>query len=282
MRRRSFLGTACVLPLIMTKATVGSAFAQQAPLRMGIHPYNSTLALIGTHRPLVQYVEKILGRPIEFITAPNFDAYLASLLAGEYDLVIAPPHFAVLAQQKDHVALFQYKSRLEPLLAVLTNSPLQGPADFRGKKIAMADPTALIRLATLRWLETNGLRAGRDYMIVDAPTHGAAVAATAQGEVDAGLTTASGLAQIPVDVRAKVRTVGTGIKLPHLVTLVHRRIGEADITRLRAALSALPATPEGKEFFTRLPVQGYEPFTAEDARLMQPYIDLLTQTTGKR
>jgi phosphonate transport system substrate-binding protein len=280
MKRRSFLGAACVLPVTM--ATAGSAFAQQAPLRMGIHPYNSTLALIGTHRPLVRYVEKILGRPVEFITAPNFDAYLKALLAGEYDLVIAPPHFAVLARQKDHEVLYQYKSRLEPLLTVLTESPLRGPADFRGKKIAMADPTALIRLAAVKWLESNGLRAGRDYQIVDAPTHGTAVAATVQGEVDAGLTTTSGLAQIPPDVRAKVRTVRTGIKLPHLVTLAHRRVGDADIVRLRAALMALPATPEGEEFFTRMPVQGYEPFTAEDARAMQPYIDLLTQTAEKR
>ncbi|MDP1525270.1 MAG: phosphate/phosphite/phosphonate ABC transporter substrate-binding protein [Rhodocyclaceae bacterium] len=272
MSRRLFLRASLCAGLALARPL---ARAQDTPLRMGIHPYNSTLALIGTHRPLVQYLEKIVARPIEFITAPNFDAYLSALLAGEYDLVIAPPHFAAMAMQREYVALYQYKSRLEPLLTVRTASALQTARDFRGKKIAMADPTALIRLATVKWLEANHLQAGRDYQLVNAPTHGAAVAATVQGEVDAGLTTLSGLAQIPADLRQQVRAIRTGIQLPHLVTLAHRRVGETDITRLRAALMALPATAEGKDFFTRLPVQGYEPFTVDDVRAMQPYVDLL-------
>ena len=276
MSRRNFLRAAFASAI--TALAAGSAYAQPAPLRMGIHPYNSTLALIGTHRPLVQYVEKILSRPTEFVTAPDFDTYLANLLAGEYDLAIAPPHFAVLAIRQGYVPLYQYKSRLEPLLAVPLDSPLQAVADFRGKRIAMADRTALIRLVTIRWFDQHGLVAGRDYQIVERPTHGAAVAATVQGEVDAGLTTNSGLAQIPADVRSKVRAIATGIRLPHLVTLAHRRLGEADITRLRAALAVLPATPEGRDFFTRMPVQGYEEFTAADQRLMRPYIDLLMQS----
>lgn len=279
MSRRNFFRAALASAVVALAGRAALAH-KPSPLRMGIHPYNSTLALIGTHRPLVQYLEKIVSRPIEFVTAPDFDAYLASLLAGEYDLAIAPPHFAVLAIRQAYVPLYQYKSRLEPLLTVRSDSPLRTAADFHGKRIAMADRTALIRLATIRWFEQHGLVAGRDYQIVERPTHGAAVAATVQGEVDAGLTTVSGLAQIPADVRGKVRAIATGIRLPHLVTLAHRRVGEADITRLRAALATLPATPEGRDFFTRMPVEGYEEFTPADQRLMQPYIDLLTQLRG--
>jgi hypothetical protein len=47
-------------------------------------------------------------------------------------------------------------------------------------------------------------------------------------------------------------------------------------------LAALPVTPEGRDFFTRLPVQGYEPFTQADQLAMQPYIELLMKTSGKQ
>jgi phosphonate transport system substrate-binding protein len=261
---------AMALPLPAAAATPTSH------IRMGIHPYNSTLALLSTHRPLISWLQKLLGREIEFITASNFEAYLGSLLNAEYDLVIAPPHFAVLANRKaGYHPLYQYRTRLDPLLVVRNNSRIQSARDFRGTRIAMADPTSLIRLAIVLWFEEHQLIAGRDYQIVERPTHGASAAATALGEVDAGITTSSGLAQIPSDIRQQIRSVNTGIRLPHLVTLAHPRIGESAMNLLRQSLPDLIHSPEGEEFFRRMPVKGYETFTSSDIALMEPYLRLL-------
>lgn len=280
MLRRSFMRVA--LGSALGAVLSGLAQAQAMSLRMAVHPYNSTLALLSTHRPLTLYLGKALGREVEFFTAPDFDSYLNSLLAGEYDLAIAPPHFAVLAMQKGYVPLFNYRLSLEPVLAVRVDSSLREAEDFRGKQIAMADPTAFIRIVMIKWLEDHGLRAGRDYRIIEKKTHGAAVASVTLGEADAGLATMTTLRQVPADIREQLRPVSSGLKLPHVVTMAHRRLGEAEIARIRKALLAFPDAVEGREFFAQMGVGGYDALDAEDLRVLQPYVDYYLQMRRER
>jgi len=271
--RRNFLGLIGGLGLaLLPLARAQSPVRRAEPLKMGVHPYNSALALIATHRPLTDYLDKTLGRDVELFTAPDFDSYLKALLAGEYDLAICPPHFAAMAMEKGYVPLFHYKTRLEPIMAVRADSALRSVADFRGKRIAMADHTAFIRIVMVKWLEDQGLRAGYDYQVVEKPTHGAAIAAVSLGEADAGLGTATILRLVPADVRAQLRVMSFGLSFPHVVTMAHRRLGDAMLATLRAALLAFPATVGGKEFFGKMEVGGYDVMTADDLRVVQPYV----------
>ncbi len=251
------------------------AVAQDAqPLRIGVHPFASTLALISAHKPLQQYLSNELGRPVEFYTAPSFEKFVETLMAGGYDIAISPPHFAVLAMEAHYVPLVRYRSRLEPILAVPKSAHYSQAEDFRGKRIAMADRTAIIRIATVKWFADHGLQRGRDYEIVERPTHGAAVAAVAMGEADAGLITAEALRLVPADLQAEIKVVHTGEKLPHLFTLAHRRLGGTEIARLKKALLAFPATEQGARFMESKAYQGYEEIVPQDLRALQPYVDL--------
>lgn len=259
--------------LLATIAAVTPARAQQStPLRLAVHPYASTLALINTHRPLQQYLGDKLGRPVEFYTAPSFDGFIDTLMSGGYDIVISPPHFAVMAMEKHYVPLVRYKTMLEPLLLVRANSALKLPEDFRGKRIAMADRTAFIRLVTVKWLADHGLTAGRDYEIVERPTHGATIAATAAGEVDAGLATITALKQLPPDLQQQVRVIATGQRFPHLFTMAHERLGTQVVDRLRKLLLAFPETPDGRQFMEKSGFIGYEPIGDDDLRALAPYV----------
>jgi phosphonate transport system substrate-binding protein len=259
------------------------AFAQEAaPLRLAVHPFASTLTLINTHRPLQQYLTARLGQPVEFYTAPNFQSFIDTLLAGGYDIAISPPHFAVMAMEKYYLPLLHYQALLEPLLLVTTDSPLRRPEDFRGKRIAMADKTAIIRFVTVKWLADHGLQAGKDYQIIERPTHGASIAAAVAGEAEAGLATITALRQLPADLQQQVRVIGTGQRFPHLFTLAHRRLGEPLIGRLKAALLAFPETPEGREFMEKSGYLGYEPITDEEIRSMKPYVQMYRQLEGSR
>lgn len=250
---------------------------EPAPLRMAVHPYASTLALITTYRPLQQYLAKELGRPVEFYTAPSFDGFVDTLLAGGYDIVTSPPHFAVMASEKYYVPLLHFQTQLEPVLVVRANSKLNKAEDFRGKRIAMADRSAFIRLVTVKWLADHGLTAGRDYRIEERPNHGAAISAAAMGEVDAGLATVTALKQLPADLQQQVRVIGTGQRYPHLFTIVHRRLGEVEIDRIKRALLAFPDTPEGRQFMEKSGFKGYEEISADELRSLQPYVDLYRQ-----
>lgn len=259
------------------------AFAQdKPPLKMAVHPYASTLSLIATHQPLRQHIAAVLGRQVEFYTAANFDAFVTALMAGEYDIAISPPHFAVLAMERSYVPLMRYRMAIEPLLIVRTESPYWQAADFRGKTIAMADKSAFIRLAMIKWLADNGLKAGRDYKILERPTHSASVTAASMGEADAGLATLNAVMQMPLDVQQQMRSLSPGLRLPHLFTLAHRRLGEREVQRLRTALAAFQNLPEGREFMDKVGYLGYEEITRADIQQLAPYIELYRQMTGER
>jgi phosphonate transport system substrate-binding protein len=262
------------LVLVLGLHFFSPALAQDTrPVRLGIHPYASTLALISAHKPLQQYLGDELGRPVEFYTAPNFETFVDVLLAGGYDIAISPPHFAVLAMETHYVPLVRYRSKLEPVLAVRSDSNYRQATDFRGKRIAMADKSALIRIATVKWFADHGMEAGTDYQIVERPTHGATVAAAAMGEADAGLITVEALKLLPSDLQAQMRVVGTGERLPHLFTLANRRLGGDEITRIKRALLAFPGTERGRQFMDSKAFKGYEEVTAEDLRALKPYVD---------
>jgi phosphonate transport system substrate-binding protein len=282
MKRRSFFAILAV-PLM---GTLSRAFAQAAkpplePLRMAVHPYNSTLSLIRTFRPLMEFLSQALGREIEFFTAPTFDAYLTALLAGEYDFAIAPPHFAVLAMQKGYVPLVHYRSRLEPVLAVRKDGPIHEVTDLRGKRIAMADPASFIRIAVVKLLNDKGLRAGHDFTIVEKQTHGAAVAAVAIGEVDAGLATTNLMNQIPADMAKSLRSVSFGVRFPHIAFLGHSRLGEQLLASTKKALFEFQDSPAGQEFFKSLGLVGFEELSREDLQIMKPYADFYLRMQAK-
>lgn len=277
---RKFVGFLLCLGSLL--AVLPASGREPAPLRLAVHPYASTLALINTHRPLAEHLSASLGQKVEFYTAPNFEAFIDTLMSGGYDIAISPPHFAVMAMEKSYVPLVHYQSKLEPLLVVRADSPLRKPSDFRGKRIAMADKTAFIRIVAVKWLADNGLVAGRDYEIVERPSHGATVAATAAGEADAGLATDSALRQLPSDLQQKVRSINTGLRFPHLFTMAHRRLGDPLIARINSALLTFPETAEGRQFMERSGFLGYQKISDEEVRVMKPYVEMYRQMEERR
>lgn len=271
--RRIFLrqiGCLLAFPVVPTLAAEPDA----APLRLAVHPYASTLSLISTYRPLQQYLATVLGRGVEFYTAPNFDTFVDTLLGGGYDIAISPPHFAVMASEKMYTPILHFRTQLEPLLVVRNDSPLHKADDFRGRRIAMADRSAFIRLVTVKWLADHDLEVGRDYQIAERPNHGASIAAALAGEVDAGLATLTALKQLPADVQQQVRVISTGRRFPHLFTLVHRRLGETQAARIKQALLAFQDTVEGRQFMEATAFKGYEDISADELRSLVPYVEL--------
>lgn len=280
--RRRVLAAALAMLSLFASAPLSAAAGDPAPLRMAVHPYASTLTLINTFRPLQQYLAARLGRPVEFYTAASFDAFVDTLMSGGYDIAISPPHFAVMAMERNYAPLLHFRAGLEPVLAVPADSPARQPGDFRGKRIAMADRTAFIRLVAVKWLADAGLQAGRDYQLVERPSHGAAVGAVKAGEADAGLTTTTALKQLPAELQQQMRAVSTGLRFPHLFTMAHGRLGEPLIGQLRQALLDFPATEEGKGFMERTAFGGYEPITEDKIRQMVPYVELYRRLESGR
>ncbi|MBS1144731.1 MAG: ABC-type phosphate/phosphonate transport system, periplasmic component [Proteobacteria bacterium] len=276
MHRRQMLGWLGALPFSLWSSAEA---APARPLRLGIMPFNSTLALFKTHQPLRQHLQNELGRSIEFYTAPDYFTFLNSSLAGEYDILITGPHFGVMCLEA-YEALVRYKAVLQPVFVVRPNAGIQSLNDLRGKRIGLSSRLSISSIGGVKWLADQGMQMGRDYQLFERTTHGAAVAAVAVGELDAALTTHTPLRQVPEDVRAKVSILPIEVRVPHLMTLAHKRLGKVDIKRIREALLKFGLTAEGLSFFKETGYEGYAPITAEDVQSLQPYVSLTRTLLG--
>jgi phosphonate transport system substrate-binding protein len=264
--------------IILLAATLANA--QQSALRLGIMPFNSTLALIKTHQPLRLHLEAALKRPVEIYTSADYAAFHRDSLAGAFDLLLTGPHFGVMCIDHGYTALFHYKTSLKPIFVVGKEAGITGVDKLKGKRIGLSNRLSVSSIVGLRWLGEHGLQAGRDFEVLEKTTHGAAIAAVAVGDLDAALTTFTPLKQVPPDVRAKVSELPTTVQVPHLMTLAHNRLGPAQVEQVRAALQAFPATPEGQAFFRDTGYQGYDPVGTADLKALQPYVPIVKQMMG--
>lgn len=274
------LGFRLFLVLLLASQGVLAWATEGAPLRLGIMPFNSTLALIKTHQPLRTHLERSLGRPVEIFTAVDYAAFHRDSLAGQFDLLITGPHFGVMCMERDYTPLFHYKASLTPLFVVRADSGIRDPIQLRGKKVGLSNRLSVSSIVGLQWLEERGLKAGQDFDVVEKTTHGAAIAAVAVGDLDAALTTHTPLKQVPADVRALVRDIPGNVKVPHLMTLVHNRLGAPMVEKIRESLRSFTTTPEGQAFFRDTGYQGYDTVVPADVKALQPYVPIVRRLMG--
>lgn len=268
---RSLMGSLCFL--LFTWSAIAGAEALP-PLKLGIMPFNSTLALIKTHQPLAHYLEARLGRPVVIYTSADYLSFLNELLDGQFDIAIAGPHFGSMAQERGAVLLFRYQADLQPVFVVQNDSNIKRLEDLRGKRIGLSSPLSISSIGGVKWLQDHGLKSGTDYQIFPRSTHGAAIAAVSVGDLDAALTTHTPLKQIPEDVRTKIRVLPLDIHVPHLMTLANAKLGEKEIARIRLALRNFGSTREGQNFFKETGYQAYAEVTPADIKSIKPFVDL--------
>jgi ABC-type phosphate/phosphonate transport system substrate-binding protein len=85
MFKRSFGLLAFLCGLMMA----GHAYAQ---LSFGVPPQKNMRSALVTYSPLVDYLARVTGQPVNMSVATGWFEYQAAIKAGSYDLLIAEPH----------------------------------------------------------------------------------------------------------------------------------------------------------------------------------------------
>jgi phosphonate transport system substrate-binding protein len=243
-------------------------------LQVGLLPISTTRTLIGNYQPLRAYLEQELKRPVELVSAPNFRAFHASTIKGDYDLVVTAAHFGRIAEtDAEYVPLARYKAPHRTLLLVAKDQPLKSIQDLRGKVVAGIDPTALAVNETVLWLRKQGLRAGSDYTLLETPTPISAAYSVQNHQSALAISSPQGMKQMPENVRESVEIFASLPELPSLMWMAHPRMA-AEVPKLKAALLGFTTqSQEGALFFEATGYMGMRAVTQDETKAMDALAD---------
>lgn len=237
--------------LMLAAGLAGPAASSPAELVLGLLPNVSTALLATQYEPLRRHLEG-LGTSVRLALPSSFRGFARSLLAGEYDLAVAAPHFARVAQlDAGLVPLAMFEPRIGALLVVAAGSALTSAAGLRDRQLSFANPGSLVAIAGLRWLAAQGLEAGRDFEVQPARTDFGVGRLLLTGAADAAILSAGELRALPADELARLRVLETFQRLPNFIVVAHPRLGAAQLAQLRTRLLALAADPERGAAFAR-------------------------------
>lgn len=239
------------------------------PLMLGIVPYLSTRNLLATHQPLARSLEASLQQPVQIQTAPDYETFIKRIAAGEYDLAIAPPHYArLVVRDYGYQALLVHKA---PIRGVLVTTKQHAPGsieDLRGKRIAIADRSALLVILGASALSDLGLREERDYQFIEAPSHSSALHSALSGKTAAALVTQTALLLAPSELQQEAMIWRELALIPGQFYVAHNRLSDARRLAIKAALLAFERSPEGRAFFEKTQTVGFREPSAADTALL--------------
>lgn len=242
--------------------------ASDATLRVGVLPTLSAKVLLTNYQPLRVYLQRVLNRPVELISSPNFQRFHRDTLAGDFDLLVTAPHLARLAQTE---AGFQpvatYLAANRPVLITSKSRPVQKIDELRGRSLAIFDPLGLIVIQAQQWIEDRGLQQGRDYRAVLFPSHNSVGFSVQKGESLIGVTSPAGLKQLSAEILGQVQVFAELPQVPSLIWIVHPRM-KPEAERFQTALLRFVETSEGTQFYSGNAYKGMRVVTTEELRLL--------------
>lgn len=250
------------------------------PLKVLLLPYTNTMALMKLNQPIRQALETHLGIPVILFTSANFEAHFDDIRHGNFDVAITGPHFGAWAVMHGHRPLLRYRPSLSPLLAVRKDGGITRPEQLRGKVVALSDALSSSSLGGQRWLAELGLSGGKDYQIMNSPSHTTAIMAVALGQADAAITTHTPIKQAAPEIAEQLRLVVSPFAMPHLFTIANQSLPADQAEKIKAALQAFQNSESGQSFMTSTGYLGYVELTPADVEAMRPVVSMLLTVTG--
>lgn len=256
--------------------------AQEKPLVVGLLPTLSPRVLITNYQPLRIYLEKQLKRPVEMVTATDFEAFHKSTMTGEFDVVVTAAHLSRFAQtEAGYIPLAAYQASNHAMLVSPKANPVQSIEQLRGHKLATLDRYALISMQTRVWLEKQGLVENRDYQLLETSSHNSAVYSVLSGESKLAIIAPGGYKMMPASMQDSIVTLVKLPPIPMVMWIAHPRMRD-EAPALRASLLAFSTQlAEGKQFFEATGFQGMREISTQEMKALDQYLPYLKQHLGR-
>ena len=245
-----------------------------ATFSIGVAPHTSARVIVEMYQPLRRNLEKALGRPVDIVTAGDFNEYARRGMDQRYDLAITTGHQAQLfASDAGYLPLLTYQADFKAVVLVAVGSPVREPRDLDGSTVIGLSTASLVTIWGEHWLQRNNV-ANIKMRYVSASD--SAVQLVLNGEGSAGMTSLANFHNLQPAVRARLRILDESLPLAGRVYLLNKRHA-AIKDRVDAALWSFAETPEAKQYFDRYKLEGYRKLAAKELTEMAPYANEVRQ-----
>lgn len=255
--------------LLLLPAGTGLA----AAFIVGVPPIHSMRTLAERFEPLRAHLEAGLGQPVYLESATNFAEYQTRALRGDFDLTITPSHFARLAEKERRFQpIVQFQPDHDALLIYCVDHPLTHVSLLKNQQLAVIDRLAVTVMASLQYLDGQGLESGRDYSVVEYRNHVGVAQALVSGAAQAGVTTTQGFKQMPEALRSRLKVSAHIADIPAFVMLAKPQASRAEVARLEGYLLAFARGKAGQAFLQSVAYTALRPAAEESLKRVDAYL----------
>jgi len=240
----------------------------QDVLMLGVAPHTSARVILEMYQPLRLYLEKVLGMPVEVVTAPDFTQFARRALHQDYDIAITTGHQARLLQtDARHLPLLTYKADFKAVAIVAVTNPIRKPAELNDKNILGLSPSSLVTLWGQHWIADHRLT-GTKLKYVSASDSIAQLIIV--GEAAVGFTSLANFQNLAPDIKKQLRIFAESAALPGRVYMLNSKRTKMK-KRIETALWDFAATPEAHRYFESTKLDGYRKLGENELATLDKY-----------
>ena len=216
-----------------------AAAREDDALIVGVLPNIAASTLASQYAGLQRYLERGTGRKVQIVVPSSFKAFFDSTMAGEFDLAVAAPHFARVAQlDRSMIPLVTYEPRINALFVAPVDSAVTGARDVRERAVAFANPQSLVAMYGQQWLRLQNLEPGKDYEVKGARTDLGVGRMLLSGDAVAAIMSNGEFRGLPPEESARLKIVEVFARVPNFIILAHPRLRSEQQAVLKSQLKA--------------------------------------------
>ncbi len=285
MKRRLFLWLTLALATgLLAVGPMGSAWAEEKPIRFGLIPSEDAQKLLKNSAPFVAALEKALGMKVKPYVAMDYSAVIEALKSNKLEIAFLGPASYVLAKDKVGAEIEAVargimkktgKSSYRGLIIAHPDSAINNLQDLKGKTFAFVDPASTSGNFVPRYVfDKNGIDPEKDFKsLYYSGTHQASLIAVKEGKVNAAAI-ADEVYDLALDSgtlkKSDVKVVFTSDPIPGSPFVVRTNLPKDLQAKLKKALLSLGGVRFGKLGV----VTGMDPAKDSDYNIVRDLIAL--------
>jgi phosphonate transport system substrate-binding protein len=259
--------------LVIAVFSANGVLAQQAPVRIGVIPYEAASAIETQYAPFAAYLTSKLHRSTTIIVAQDYIGVIQALQSDQIEAAYLnplsyvlfadkmrnmPEHLIPLSMPWVHGSLYYYG-----VIFTTTDSGINKITDLKGKNMAFVEPTSTSGyLYPYQYLKEHGVDPDHDFANKYFASANGVVPAVLNGSANAGAIFEEGLQLStkgrPGDFKrlkilARVGPIANGM-------LVARgNLDPREVAQLKQALIDINTDPSGRNALAQLQVTKWQP-----------------------